>query len=219
MTSPAERSDAGDLVLDVSLSCAWCFADEASEASWAILSRLQTAEAHVPSLWLWETANVLVQAERRGRITAAAIRSFLGLLEALPIHTDHAGTTTIWHDTLALARAHRLTSTTRPISSWPCVWVCPWPAAIRPCRLPPEAKACRCCRRDGQASQHRHPRLPTADAHPSVAQPAGCRETSGRAPAKETPAPPWLTPCRPLAGSLGLSHGTHHRRPSGAAVP
>ncbi|MFM9089728.1 MAG: type II toxin-antitoxin system VapC family toxin, partial [Cyanobium sp.] len=77
---------------------------------WAILSRLQSSEAHVPSLWLWETANVLVQAERRGRITAAAIRSFLGLLEGLPIRIDHAGITTIWHDTLALARAHRLTS-------------------------------------------------------------------------------------------------------------
>jgi hypothetical protein len=35
MTPPAESSDAGDLVLDVSLSCAWCFADEASEAAWA----------------------------------------------------------------------------------------------------------------------------------------------------------------------------------------
>jgi predicted nucleic acid-binding protein len=59
---------------------------------------------------LWETANVLVQAERRGRITAAAMRTFLGLLEALPIRIDHAGITTIWHDTLALARTHRLTS-------------------------------------------------------------------------------------------------------------
>jgi predicted nucleic acid-binding protein len=80
------------MVLDVSLSCAWCFADEASEAAWAILSRLQNAPADVPSLWLWETANVL--------------------LEALPIHIDHASTATIWHDTLALAlaRAHRLTS-------------------------------------------------------------------------------------------------------------
>jgi len=77
MTSTAERSDASDLVLDVSLSCAWCFADEASEAAWAILSRLQSAQAHVPSLWLWETANVLVQAERRGRITAAAMRTCL----------------------------------------------------------------------------------------------------------------------------------------------
>jgi predicted nucleic acid-binding protein len=98
------------MVLDVSLSCAWCFADEASEATWAILSHLQTAEAHVPSLWLWETANVLIQAERRGRITAAAIRTFLSLLEALPIRVDHAGSATTWHDTLALARAHRLTS-------------------------------------------------------------------------------------------------------------
>ena len=110
MTSPAQSPKSGGLVLDVSLSCAWCFADEASDAGWAILSRLQTSEAHVPSLWLWDTANVLIQAERRERITAAAIRTFLGLLEALPIHIDHAGTATIWHDTLALARAHRLTS-------------------------------------------------------------------------------------------------------------
>jgi predicted nucleic acid-binding protein len=110
MTSPAQSPESGGLVLDVSLSCAWCFADEASDAGWAILSRLQTSEAHVPSLWLWDTANVLIQAERRERITAAAIRTFLGLLEALPIHIDHAGTATIWHDTLALARAHRLTS-------------------------------------------------------------------------------------------------------------
>ena len=64
----------------------------------------------MPSLWLWETANVLIQAERRERITAAAMRTFLGLLEALPIHIDQASTATIWHDTLALARAHRLTS-------------------------------------------------------------------------------------------------------------
>ena len=28
---------AAELVLDVSLSCAWCFADEASEPAWAIL--------------------------------------------------------------------------------------------------------------------------------------------------------------------------------------
>ena len=69
---------AAELVLDVSLSCAWCFADEASEQAWAILERLQAGRAHVPALWLWETANVLVQAERRGRISSAAIRTYLG---------------------------------------------------------------------------------------------------------------------------------------------
>ncbi len=62
---------------------------------------LQSAQAHAPSLWLWETANVLIQAERRGRITAAAICTFLGLLESLPIRIDPASTASVWHDTLA----------------------------------------------------------------------------------------------------------------------
>ena len=110
MTTPPAAPDAGDLVLNLSLSCAWCFADEASPEAWAILSRLQSAQAHAPSLWLWETSNVLIQAERRGRITAAAIRTFLGLLESLPIRIDPASTTSVWHVTLALARAHQLTS-------------------------------------------------------------------------------------------------------------
>ena len=101
---------AGDLVLDVSLSCAWCFADEASEGAWAILELLQMNRAQVPALWLWETANVLLQAERRGRISPAASRTFLGLLEGLPISVDQPTTTSAWHDTLALARSHRLTS-------------------------------------------------------------------------------------------------------------
>jgi predicted nucleic acid-binding protein len=100
---------AAELVLDVSLSCAWCFADEASEPAWAILERLQGGRAHVPALWLWETANVLVQAERRGRISSAAIRTYLGLLEGLPISIDQPSTASVWHDTLALARSHRLT--------------------------------------------------------------------------------------------------------------
>lgn len=100
----------GDFVLDTSLSCAWCFGDEASAEAWALLARLQGAQAQVPSLWLWDIGNVLVQAERKGRITPAAIRTFLGLLETLPIHIDQASSATAWHDTLALARSHRLTT-------------------------------------------------------------------------------------------------------------
>ena len=114
MNTPASSAGAavaaGDLVLDVSLSCAWCFADQANAEAWAILERLQTHRAHVPALWLWETANVLVQAERRGRISPAAIRTYLGLLEGLPISVDQPSTASAWHDTLALARSHRLTS-------------------------------------------------------------------------------------------------------------
>ncbi len=100
----------GDFVLDVSLTCAWCFADEASAEAWSLLERLKIGRAHVPSLWLWETGNVLIQAGRRSRITSAAIRTFLGLLENLPIAIDQANVRTAWHDTLALAGSHRLTS-------------------------------------------------------------------------------------------------------------
>ena len=107
-TSPAGdgRTIGGDLVLDVSLSCAWCFADEA----WAVFQHLQQAAAHVPALWLWQTGNVLVQAERRGRITSAALHTFLGLLETLSIRIDQPSSASAWHDTLALARSYRLTT-------------------------------------------------------------------------------------------------------------
>ena len=60
--------------------------------------------------YLWEIGNVLIQAERRGRITMAAIRTFLILLERLPIEVDHPTTAHAWHSTLALARSHQLTS-------------------------------------------------------------------------------------------------------------
>ena len=144
---------AAELVLDVSLSCAWCFADEASEPAWAILERLQGGRAHVPALWLWETANVLVQAERRGRISPAAIRTYLGLLEGLPISIDQPSTASVWHDTLALARSHRLTSDAAASTwSWLCAGACPWPCATRPSRRRPAWRECPSCPAEARAS-------------------------------------------------------------------
>lgn len=51
---------------------------------------------------------MLVQAERRGRISPAAIHTFLGLHESLPIPIDSPSTAIAWHDTfldLGLRRA------------------------------------------------------------------------------------------------------------------
>lgn len=97
-------------VLDVSLACAWCFADEATPESWALLEQLQQSPAVVPALWLWEVGHVLVQAERRQRISAAASREFLSLLEMLPIEVEPAAVGTVWHDTLAIACSQQLTA-------------------------------------------------------------------------------------------------------------
>jgi predicted nucleic acid-binding protein len=98
------------LVLDVSAVGGWCFEDERTAASEALLARLPDCELCVPGLFLWELANVLLMAERRSRITAADRSSFLALITALDLRLDPADPTVIWHDVLNLAERHQLTA-------------------------------------------------------------------------------------------------------------
>jgi len=75
-------------VLDASMTMTWCFDDESTPASEAILDRLRDDEAHVPPVWLLEVANVLVVAERRRRIAPSEAVRFTQTLRALPIYID-----------------------------------------------------------------------------------------------------------------------------------
>jgi predicted nucleic acid-binding protein len=77
-------------VLDCSVSAAWCLLDETSDAADGVLSRLADEEALVPALWLMEMANVLVVAERKGRITPADGARAVELLSMLPIRVEPA---------------------------------------------------------------------------------------------------------------------------------
>jgi predicted nucleic acid-binding protein len=77
-------------VIDMSVAMAWCFEDEATEAADLVLDRLREDEAVVPAIWPLEVANVLLVAERRGRLTEAQASRFLGLLTQLPIEVDDA---------------------------------------------------------------------------------------------------------------------------------
>ncbi len=63
------------LVVDCSVTMAWCFEDECDELADAVLDRLADGEAWVPSLWPLEVANVLVAAERRRRLTPQTRRA------------------------------------------------------------------------------------------------------------------------------------------------
>ncbi len=56
------------IVLDGSVTMAWCFADESSDFAQHVLRSLGVTRAFVPGLWRLEVANVLAVAERRGRI-------------------------------------------------------------------------------------------------------------------------------------------------------
>jgi predicted nucleic acid-binding protein len=60
-------------VLDASIALAWCFADEATPATDALLDRLADEEAIAPALWRIEVANALAMAERRGRLSVAGL--------------------------------------------------------------------------------------------------------------------------------------------------
>lgn len=75
-------------VLDASVALAWCFDDEGDKATDAVLELLRTDEAFAPGLWSLEVANVLLLAERRGRITESQVARFLRLLDGLPITLD-----------------------------------------------------------------------------------------------------------------------------------
>ena len=76
------------VILDCSLTMAWCFEDETTEYSEKILNTLATSHAWVPALWCIEVANVLLIAERKKRISHTKASAFQQYLNDLLIHVD-----------------------------------------------------------------------------------------------------------------------------------
>jgi len=72
-------------VLDASVTCAWFFGDERTPEIAALSERTNTECAYVPSLWLVEVANVLIQASRRGRLPQADVGLALATLQRMNI--------------------------------------------------------------------------------------------------------------------------------------
>jgi predicted nucleic acid-binding protein len=99
----------GFFVLDTSVTAAWCFADEATAASQALRRRLVDTTAVVPRLWHTESANMLLVAERRRRISAARCAELLGFLATIPLKTEDEYQR-IRGQVVDLARKHRLTT-------------------------------------------------------------------------------------------------------------
>lgn len=77
-------------VVDASVTMAWCFEDEAGDATEAALDRLAGEGGLVPLLWRYETSNVLLIAERRGRVSEFHAASLLHRLQQLPISVEAA---------------------------------------------------------------------------------------------------------------------------------
>ncbi|MEK7280435.1 MAG: type II toxin-antitoxin system VapC family toxin [Nitrospirota bacterium] len=99
-----------EFVLDTSVIMSWCFNDETDDYSDSVLAMLSTSEAVIPSICPFEVANVLLVAERRGRLTEADTSRFVSLLESLPIHIDLESPNRLIVNLLALGRKYGLSS-------------------------------------------------------------------------------------------------------------
>ncbi len=75
-------------VVDASVTLAWCFSDEASEAADQALDQLERDEAIAPAIWPLEVANGLRTAERRGRLELADLPRVRELLVSLPVRVE-----------------------------------------------------------------------------------------------------------------------------------
>ena len=72
-------------VLDASLAASWFLPDEASPATNALLDRLLESEAAAPSLFRHEMRNLMLLAQRRGRMSRAKLRDVIAVLGAAPV--------------------------------------------------------------------------------------------------------------------------------------
>jgi predicted nucleic acid-binding protein len=104
------RTTANGIVIDASVSLAWCFPDESSHSANAVLVALEDRTVFVPAIWSVEIANALLVGERRKRIRPPEIRRFVELLKGLSIFEDKQPFDEVVGIVLPLARDHRLSA-------------------------------------------------------------------------------------------------------------
>jgi len=97
-------------VIDASSVLSWCFEDEGGLEADALIEVVAAQGAAVPGIWSLEIANGLVMGERRGRIKSAESAAFVAMIEELPVVADRSTGARAFHETMSLAREHRLTA-------------------------------------------------------------------------------------------------------------
>lgn len=95
-------------VLHTSVTLAWCFQDEQTPETLALLDRVAETGAIAPLLWPLEALNGLLMAERRRRLTAQQRATLAALLHDLPITLDDETAARAWAETATLAERFAL---------------------------------------------------------------------------------------------------------------
>jgi predicted nucleic acid-binding protein len=93
------------IVVDASIAGAWFLPDEHNDATDRLMVGLRSAPGLVPSLFWFETRNLFLMAERRGRLKAGDAALSMMQLRGLPLQDQGTGGD---HVVLALAARHDL---------------------------------------------------------------------------------------------------------------
>jgi predicted nucleic acid-binding protein len=97
-------------VADASATLPWCFEDESTPATEALLERLRGGEpAVVPAHWPTEVMNGLIMAVRRSRIDLERVARFARDLAALPIRIEPPYAPAAWDSVIQVATSYQLT--------------------------------------------------------------------------------------------------------------
>ena len=94
-------------VLDASVAAAWTLPDEASPEAAALLDKAADgvlAPFHYPS----EIANVVLMAQRRGRVLESELPGIRRTLERVPVEIDSDSVRSLWSEVYPLAQTHNL---------------------------------------------------------------------------------------------------------------
>jgi predicted nucleic acid-binding protein len=97
-------------VVDCSVTMAWCFEDEATARTEALLDRMESEPVVVPLHWSLEVTNVLRMAVKKGRLTEVQSTKKTAAIMSLPVRFDSLTHELAFTITYQLAQKHKLTS-------------------------------------------------------------------------------------------------------------
>ena len=99
------------VVIDASVIASWFFSDEANGIHARLLDKIDQLKIHVPSIFEHEFMNILLMAEKRGRLDEETQKNILTIVSHYPISIEPSTTMLIEKiNVFEIARAYHLTA-------------------------------------------------------------------------------------------------------------